>query len=264
LWYQQFDQARREGAQLWFYTCCHPVGRYPNRFLDQSLLKVRVLHWVNYLYDLDGYLHWGLNQFAGDDPYTQEAISKGLPLGDRAIVYPATSKLLGSLRFSAMRDGLQDYEYLWVLENELSRIKQEIGKEASWLNPRQRPLELCRRVVWSFYEYTRDPDTVLDTRNAIAREIEELSIEPLLIVQTSPPEGTFVPAGPRNIGVRGLVQPGAKVTINGRPVGNVRASGYFLQAHFMSADNPTIEVTVDHNGRKRTTYRTFKLQGSND
>jgi hypothetical protein len=83
LWYEQFEQVQREGAELWFYTCCHPVGRYPNRFLDQSLLKVRVLHWINYLYDLDGYLHWGLNHFAGSDPYTQEAISKGLPLGDR-------------------------------------------------------------------------------------------------------------------------------------------------------------------------------------
>jgi len=261
LWYEQFDQVRREGAELWFYTCCHPVGRYPNRFLDQSLLKVRVLHWINYLFDLDGYLHWGLNHFAGDDPYTQEAISKGLPLGDRAIAYPGTDKLLGSLRFSAMRDGLQDYEYLWVLESELSRIKQKIDKEASWLNPRQRPLELCRRVVSSFYEYTRDPGIMLDTRQAIAHEIEDLSTEPLLIVQTSPPEGTFVPAGPRNIGVRGLVQPGATVTINGKLVGNIRASGYFLQAHFMSSDNPTIEVTVQHNGRKRTTKRTFDLQG---
>lgn len=259
LWYERFEQVQHEGSELWFYTCCHPVGRYPNRFLDQSLLKVRVLHWINYLYDLDGYLHWGLNHFAGDNPYTQEAISKGLPLGDRAIAYPGTNKLLGSLRFSAMRDGLQDYEYLWVLESELSRIKQKIGKEASWLNPRQRPLELCRRVVRSFYEYTRDSGIMLDTRDAVAREIEELSTEPLLIVQTSPPEGTFVPAGPRNIGVRGLVPPGAKVTINGKPVKNVRPSGYFLQAHFMSADNPTIEIAVEHNGRKRTTERTFKL-----
>ena len=260
LWYRQFDRVRREGAELWFYTCCHPVGRYPNRFLDQSLLKVRVLHWINYLYDLDGYLHWGLNHFAGDDPYTQEAISKGLPLGDRAIAYPGTETLLGSLRFSAMRDGLQDYEYLWVLERELSRIKQKIGQEALWLNPRQRPLELCRRVVSSFYEYTRESDIMLDTRQAIAREIEALLTEPLLVVQTSPPEGTFVPAGPRNIGVRGLVQPGATVTINGKPVGNIRASGYFLQAHFMSNDNPTIEVTVEHKGKKRTTKRTFNLR----
>jgi hypothetical protein len=259
LWYPRFEQVQREGSELWFYTCCHPVGRYPNRFLDQSLLKVRVLHWINYLYDMDGYLHWGLNQFAGDNPYTQEAISKGLPLGDRAIVYPGKNGLLGSLRFSAMRDGLEDYEYLWLLENEISKIKQRIGKEASWLDPRERPLELCRRVVWSFYEYTREPGLMLDTRYAIASEIEKLSREPLLIVQTSPPEGTVVPAGPRNIGVRGLVQPGAKVTLNGKPVRNVRPSGYFLQAYFMPANNPTITITVEHNGRKGTAERVFKL-----
>lgn len=259
LWYPRFKQAQREGAELWFYTCCHPVGRYPNRFLDQSLLKVRVLHWLNYLYDMDGYLHWGLNHFAGDNPYTQQAISKGLPLGDRAIVYPGKKGLLGSLRFSAMRDGLQDFEYLWVLENELSKIKKKVGQEAFWLDPRQRPLELCRRVIRSFYEYIRDPDVMLNTRNAIAREVEELQTEPLLIVQTSPPEGTFVPAGPRNIGVRGIVQPGAKVTLNGRPIQNVRPSGYFLQAHFMSENNPTITITVEHNGKERTVRRTFKL-----
>jgi len=218
-----------------------------------------VLHWINYLYDLDGYLHWGLNHFAGDDPYSQEGISRGLPLGDRAIAYPGAEGLIGSLRFSAMRDGLQDYEYLWVLENELSRIKERVGKDAFWLDPRQRPLELCRRVVWSFHEYTRDAGAMLDTRAAVAREIEALRSEPLLIVQTSPPEGTIVPAGPRNIGVRGLAPPGAKVTLNGRPVQNVRPSGYFLQAHFMSESNPVIEITVEHNGKKRTAKRTFRL-----
>ncbi len=259
LWYPSFEKVRRQGAELWFYTCCHPVGRYPNRFLDQSLLKVRVLHWINYLYDMDGYLHWGLNHFSGDDPYTQKGISEGLPLGDRAIVYPGSNGLLGSLRFSAMRDGLEDYEYLWVLENEISKIKDGIGREAFWLDPRQRPLELCRRVVSSFHQYTRDADVMLDTREAIAREILQLKTEPLLIIQTSPPEGTVVPAGPRNIGVRGLVQPGAKVTLNGRPVRNVRPSGYFLQAYFMPPDNPTITITVEHDGRKRTAQRTFKL-----
>jgi len=261
LWYPRFKEVQSKGSELWFYTCCHPVGRYPNRFLDQSLLKVRVLHWINYLYDLDGYLHWGLNHFAGDNPYTQEAISKGLPLGDRAIVYPGEKGLLGSLRFSAMRDGLQDYEYLWVLENELSKIKNKVGREAFWLDPKQRPLELCRRVVWSFYEYTRNANVMLNTRNAIAREIEGLQTEPLLIIQTSPPEGEFVPSGPRNIGVRGLVPPGAKVTLNGKPIQNVRPSGYFLKAHFMSENNPTITITVEHNGTTRTAKRTFKLTG---
>lgn len=258
LWYPRFDQARREGAELWFYVCCHPLGRYPNRFLDQSLLKARVLFWIPYLYELDGYLHWGLNYYAGD-PYTQEGISKDLPLGDRAIVYPGREGLLGSLRFSAQRDGLEDYESLRVLEETLRRIKQSAGPDAFWLDPRQRPLELCRRVIWSFHDYTRDPRVLIETRRVVAEEIEALGSEARLVVQTSPPEGTVVPAGPRAINVRGLAPPGAKVTVNGRTVANARPSGYFRDAVFLGDDQPAITVTIDHQGTQSRATRTFTL-----
>lgn len=258
LWHPQFDQARRDGAELWFYVCCHPLGRYPNRFLDQSLLKARVLFWIHYLYNLDGYLHWGLNQFDGD-PYTEEGISKGLPLGDRAMVYPGKEGLVGSLRFSAQRDGLEDYEYLRVLEDRLREIKRHIGRDAFWLAPRQRPLELCRRVIWSCHDYTRDPHVMTQTRRAIAEEIEAIASQPRLVVQTSPPEGTVVPAGPRAVNLRGLAPPGAKVTVNGQTVANTRPSGYFSHAVFLGDDQPTITVAVDHNGTQRTVSRTFLL-----
>jgi hypothetical protein len=259
LWYPRFDQARREGAQLWFYTCCHPTGRYPNRFLDQSLVKVRVLHWINYLYNLDGYLHWGLNHFYGDNPFTEEGISQDLPLGDRAMAYPGKTNLVGSLRFSAQRDGLQDFEYLWLLEHQLARVKQQIGPEAASLDPRQRPLELCRRVVWSFHDYTREAARLLETRGAIAREIEALQSVPLLVIQTSPPEGTVVPAGPRVVLVRGWSTPGAKVTLNGQPVTNVRPSGYFYATHFLPDGQPVVRITSEHQGRQQTAERAFLL-----
>ena len=258
MWYPRFEQARREGAQLWFYTCCHPLGRYPNRFLDQSLLSARVLFWIHYLYNLDGYLHWGLNQYDGD-PYTQEGISKGLPLGDRAIVYPGKQGLIGSLRFSAQRDGIQDFEYLRVLEDQLLQIKARAGADGFWIDPRQRSLELCRRVIWSFHDYTRDPRVLLDTRHAMAQEIESLQTEPLLVVQTSPPEGTVVPAGPRAINLRGLAPPGAKVMVNGKQVQNVRPSGYFCQAVFLGDNQPQVVVEAERAGWKRSALRTFKL-----
>lgn len=41
-----------------------------NRFLDIPLLKTRFLHWGNYLYKMNGYLHWGLNYYLeGQDPF---------------------------------------------------------------------------------------------------------------------------------------------------------------------------------------------------
>lgn len=258
LWYPRFDAIRHQGAEVWFYVCCHPIGRYPNRFLDQPLLKARVLFWICYLYNLDGYLHWGLNHFAGD-PYTEEGISKGLPPGDRAVVYPGRNGLLGSLRFSAQRDGLQDFEYLWVLENELRKIRDKIGADAFWLDPRQRPLELCRRVIRSFHDYTRDPAALLDTRRAIAEEVEGLQSSPLLVVQTSPPEGTVIPAGPRHVNIRGLAPPGARVTINAARVPNMRPSGYFRHVCFLTDGKPAITIAVEHDGRTRTVTRTFTL-----
>ncbi len=259
LWYPRFQEVQREGKELWYYTCCHPVGRYPNRFLDQSLLKGRVLLWLNYLYGLDGFLHWGLNHFHGDAPYTQEGISHGLPLGDRAVAYPGSSGYLGSLRFSTMRDGLQDFEYLWLLEAGLRALKDRVGEDAYWLDPRQRSLELCRRVVQSFYDHTRDPSVLMETRRALAAEIEALADDPLLVVQTSPPENTFVPAGPRNIGVRGLTEPGATVLINGKAV-PVRDSGYFCLACFLPDDRPSITVAIDKDGAHRSATRSFILK----
>ena len=93
-------------------------------------MKTRVLHWLGYLYGLNGYLHWGLNYFAqGVDPYSEEGISRNLPLGDRAIMYPGRDGPVGSLRWSAMRDGLQDYEYLWVLESRLAAMKHDWARE---------------------------------------------------------------------------------------------------------------------------------------
>ena len=263
LWQPYYESLKRQGKEVWFYTCCHPVGRYPNRFLDQPLIKPRELHWISYLYGLDGYLHWGLNWFKADvAPYSEEGRNPWeLPPGDPQVAYPGKTGFLGSLRLSAMRDGLQDYEYLWELEDGLRELKKRLGDEGGWLDPRQRSLELCRRVVESCYEHTRDPDVLYATRSAVADEIEALAETPLLVVQTSPPEGTTTPAGPIMINVRGVTTPGAKVTINGQLVipQNLGPGGSFFSAQFITAETPEITVTAELDGQVRTALRSFRV-----
>jgi hypothetical protein len=160
-----------------------------------------------------------------------------------------------------MRDGLQDYEYLWTLENRLRALRHKLGKEGDWIDPRQRPTELCSRIVHSFYDHTRDPQVLLDTRTAIADEIEGLDGKPLLYVQTSPPEGTTTPYGPITINVRGVTTPGAKVTINGKPVieQNVSAKGSFIGTVFITRAEPEIVVTAELGGVTRTVKRAFRV-----
>jgi hypothetical protein len=160
-----------------------------------------------------------------------------------------------------MRDGLQDYEYLWLLEQRMREIKQRVGAEAAWLDPRQRPTELCRRVVQSFYEHTRDPQILLATRRAVAEEIEALEAEPLLLVQTSPPEGTLTPAGPITINIRGLTTPGATVTINGKalPQQNVSPQGRFIDVRLITAREPELLITAERDGKTRLARRAFRV-----
>ncbi len=126
----------RHGGAIWFYTCLSPRARYLNRFIDFSLLKVRLLPWFNFRHGFTGYLHWGGNVW-GPKPFdnVQPVISNNrtlLPAGDNAIVYPdpANNSVLGSIRLEAMRDGIEDYELLLLLSRRDAAAAAELAREA--------------------------------------------------------------------------------------------------------------------------------------
>jgi len=133
------------GIELWFYTCMYPTGRYPNRFLDFSLLKTRLLHWLNWRYQLTGYLHWGLNYWT-EDPWRQDRLKDEYPPGDSWIVYPGRDGPVDSIRWEQMREGIQDYELLWLLDRrakEAGRAEGTADKICAGLVPD--PLDYSRR-----------------------------------------------------------------------------------------------------------------------
>jgi hypothetical protein len=109
-----------KGGQAWFYTCIAPQGRYLNRFIDLSLLKVRLLHWFNFRHDLTGFLHWGGNYWGPEPLHNVQTVINDnrtlLPAGDNALVYPNPEKnsVLSSIRLEAMREGIEDYELLMM------------------------------------------------------------------------------------------------------------------------------------------------------
>lgn len=109
-----YQERKRRGDEVWFYTCVAAQGEYANRFFEQPLLKTRLLHWINYKYGATGYLHWGYNYWTAD-PFTDPVdVREGnfvLPAGESWIVYPGKDgTVIDSIRFEAMRDGIADYE----------------------------------------------------------------------------------------------------------------------------------------------------------
>ncbi len=154
------DQAKK-GKEVWLYICVFPQEEYANRFIQLPLLKGRLVHWLNYKYDIKGYLHWGFNHWVGD-PMKETAVVQlpgGLviPGGDSWIIYPYKGKVITSIRMDAMRDGLIDYELLRMLERK---------------NP-EKAKELSSKVVFSFKLY----DTNVAEFRATRRELMKLLSE---------------------------------------------------------------------------------------
>jgi hypothetical protein len=131
--FAHYQQRQRAGDEVWFYTCVQPQGEYANRFIEQPLIKTRLLHWINFRYGITGYLHWGYNMWTKDNPFTHTTRPHGgppyLPAGDPWIVYPGKDGPLDSIRFEAMRDGIADYELLCVLAEKDPDAAQRLARK---------------------------------------------------------------------------------------------------------------------------------------
>jgi hypothetical protein len=150
---------QREGDEVWFYTCLHPRALYPNRFIDFSLLKTRILHWVNFRFGLTGYLHWGYNWWS-ENPFSDvepsQPDTEHLPPGDNAIVYPGRRGVIPSIRWEMLRKGLEDYELLF----ELARSRPELASE------------IVTRAVPDLTAYVRRPDEFNALRLKLIEELD--------------------------------------------------------------------------------------------
>jgi hypothetical protein len=113
--YDFFKQRQAAGDEVWYYTCVAAQGEYANRFMEQPLIKTRLLHWINARYGVTGYLHWAYNAWTAD-PFTDPVDERPgllLPAGESWIVYPGgKTGVIDSIRFEAMRDGIADHELL--------------------------------------------------------------------------------------------------------------------------------------------------------
>ncbi len=140
------EQRIGSGRAVWFYTCLYPQRRYLNRLMDFPLIKVRLLQWLDFRYGFTGFLHWGGNYWTPKPLLdTQPVINDNtdlLPSGDAFIVYPDREHLTvrSSIRFEAMRSGIEDYEMLRALKARDPAAAEQISASA----------------VSSFTEYVRD------------------------------------------------------------------------------------------------------------
>lgn len=159
--YEFYNAQNKSGKEAWFYTCLSPKGEYANRFIELPLLKTRYIHWLNFKYEIPGYLHWGLNWWNNNPFEEQTGIQyEGgniLPGGDCWIIYPGNGSILSSIRLEAMRDGIVDYELLKMLEN------KHPGKAR----------EIVNRIIFSFTRYDNNIEAFRNHRRTLMEHLSE-------------------------------------------------------------------------------------------
>ena len=129
----RYEQLRERGNSMWWYVCCSPQYPYANFFNYYQGDWTRVVLWIQYLLHADGLLYWNTSAWTVDehDPrlITLKRTNTG---GDGLLVYDgmlwdreAGPEPVPTCRFEAVRDGIEDFQYLKQLE----RIIGENGRD---------------------------------------------------------------------------------------------------------------------------------------
>jgi len=180
-----FLASQRRGRRVWFYTCWMPRGRYPCRLIDYPLIKHRIIHWMVYFHQVDGYDRYGWACWHRGEPYEETG---SLAPGDSYCVYPDPEKkrIINSLRWEMMRESVEDYEYLWLLSDATRRAAKRLGARKGEFDPIAPSLEICARAVRSCTDYERDPERLMALRWEIAEAIVKMNSRPLTLLKTRP------------------------------------------------------------------------------
>lgn len=134
-YYYTMTQRMAEGNTYWWYGCNVPWQPNPSLHIDDDLLIAREISYMQKYYGINGELYWCVNingvydsilgEYTTRDVW-KDATSVGAA-GDGYLIYPAakygeeyaTASFAG-LRLTALRDGVEDYDLLCILEEELS------------------------------------------------------------------------------------------------------------------------------------------------
>lgn len=130
-------EEQAKGGEITWYISCDQVYPQPNYFIDAPAMDPVMVPWITWKYGMNGILYWALNFWPETkDPWLDPVTflsgflcSEGFVLnGEGSLLYPgdrtkrytgqkAVNGPVSSIRFELLREGIEDYEYLWLLKS---------------------------------------------------------------------------------------------------------------------------------------------------
>ncbi len=167
------------GETIWTYTALCQGDPTPWWHIDYPLLNYRAPSWIAWRYGITGLLYWGgMSHWKEvDDPWEEAPYYRGkgafqqgdkgiVFFGEGSLVYPARAVgydgIVPTIRLKALRDGIEDYEYMAILE------RAGKGEQAR---------KLVLAVAESWFRWEADPSAYESARARLASLIEGLPKE---------------------------------------------------------------------------------------
>lgn len=166
---------RQQGKELWIYVS-GPQPPYPSLVIDYPALAYRVIPWMAWKFDIKGYLFWCVN-FWKDDPWISTTNTDWKQNGNGYLYYPGKEGPVPSIRLKVTRDGLEDYEYFYLLKEKLDVFKHMVSQttDSDLIARAEKLLNIDETMVKSMGDYASEPEIFYQRRRDIAEMIEELN-----------------------------------------------------------------------------------------
>lgn len=203
---QYFDpkavaQAQARGEEVWWYLCTNPKSPYVTLFIDAAAINLRMWLWMTWKYRLQGILVWQSVYWNSETAFGLEKLQNpwrdpmsyltgyGVPSGEKRawgngdgrFLYPPNRDVnaskkkyltspVNSIRWELLREGLEDYEYFNLLQQNLILLEQTGREQEVDLSLR----ELTRippEIITDLTHFTKEPGQLLAYRQRLAEAI---------------------------------------------------------------------------------------------
>lgn len=173
-----YDGFLQSGGRLWLYQSCMSHGcsfgsptpgvAWPSYMVDVSAAKNRLMQWVLWRYRISGELYYETALAFSADPWSSVYQYSGN--GDGTLFYPGTPARIGgtghvpvaSIRLKMIREGIEDYEYLHLLDT---------------LGARDFAESVAAQLMPSAYAAHDDAERIMQAKRLLAEKIEALTAE---------------------------------------------------------------------------------------
>lgn len=180
---------RLMGEDAWWYGCNNPKVPFPTFHLDDNLISSRVLYWMQHEYNVDGDLYWCVNIYNVSDPWNVPYVFESVQEG--RLVYPGSKYgvfgPISTLRLESIREGREDYECFWMLEQAVLAYNEANGTDHD-------PEELMAYLYADLYEGVipeRDgadecevAELFVERRIAMLKVLEQITNDPAAGIET--------------------------------------------------------------------------------